>query len=149
MGIGIGVPGPVDFSAGTVVSPPIMPGWDRYPIIETVQQWFPHANVVVDNDVNVMALGEVSLGAARGVSNLISVKIGTGIGAGIICDGKHLPRLERLCRGYRSHLRGQGRPGVRMRQQGLPGEDRRRSGHRGTSAARRTQRPQPDPAGPL
>jgi len=87
-GIGIGIPGPVDFSMGTVVSPPIMPGWDRYPIIQTIQQWFPSANVVVDNDVNVMALGEIHQGAGKGVGNLIFIKIGTGIGAGIICDGK-------------------------------------------------------------
>jgi len=103
MGIGIGVPGPVDFSAGTVVSPPIMPGWDRYPIIETVQQWFPYANVVIDNDVNVIALGEVSLGAARGVSNLIAVKIGTGIGAGIICDGR-IYRGSSGCAGDIGHI---------------------------------------------
>ncbi len=86
-GIGIGIPGPVDFSGGRVISPPIMPGWDRYPIIETVQQWFPSANVVVDNDVNVMALGEVHHGAGQNLDNLIFVKIGTGIGAGIICGG--------------------------------------------------------------
>jgi glucokinase-like ROK family protein len=87
-GIGVGVPGPVDFSVGTLVSPPIMPGWDRYPIIQTMQQWFPSSNVVVDNDVNVMALGEVYQGAGRGIDNLIFVKIGTGIGAGIICEGR-------------------------------------------------------------
>jgi glucokinase-like ROK family protein len=86
-GIGIGVPGPVDFSVGSLVSPPIMPGWDRYPIIETMQQWFPASYVVVDNDVNVMALGETYHGAGKGVDNLIFVKIGTGIGAGIICEG--------------------------------------------------------------
>jgi glucokinase-like ROK family protein len=103
LGIGIGVPGPVDFSAGTVVSPPIMPGWDRYPIIETVQQWFPMANIVVDNDVNVMALGEVSQGAARGVRNLISVKIGTGIGAGIICEG-NIYRGASGCAGDIGHI---------------------------------------------
>ncbi len=103
MGIGIGVPGPVDFSVGTVVSPPIMPGWDRYPIIETVQQWFPYANVVIDNDVNVIALGEVSLGAARGLSNLIAVKIGTGIGAGIICDGR-IYRGSNGCAGDIGHI---------------------------------------------
>jgi glucokinase-like ROK family protein len=102
-GIGVGVPGPVDFSAGTVVSPPIMPGWDRYPIIETVQQWFPHANVVVDNDVNVMALGEANLGAARGVHNLIFVKIGTGIGAGIICEGR-IYRGSSGCAGDIGHI---------------------------------------------
>ncbi len=102
-GIGIGVPGPVDFSVGTVVSPPIMPGWDRYPIIQTVQQWFPSANVVVDNDVNVMALGEINQGAGREVDNLIFVKIGTGIGAGIICDGR-IYRGSSGCAGDIGHI---------------------------------------------
>ena len=102
-GIGIGVPGPVDFSAGTLVSPPIMPGWDRYPIIQTVQQWFPSANVVVDNDVNVMALGEIYQGVGKGVNNLIFVKIGTGIGAGIVCEGK-IYRGASGCAGDIGHI---------------------------------------------
>ncbi|HEX5838025.1 MAG TPA: ROK family protein [Anaerolineales bacterium] len=102
-GIGIGVPGPVDFSAGTLVSPPIMPGWDEYPIIQTVQQWFPSANVVVDNDVNVMALGEIHRGAGGGVDNLIFVKIGTGIGAGIVCDGR-IYRGANGCAGDIGHI---------------------------------------------
>jgi len=102
-GIGIGVPGPVDFSVGTLVSPPIMPGWDRYPIIQTVQQWFPSANVVVDNDVNVMALGEINQGAGKGVDNLIFVKIGTGIGAGIICEG-NIYRGSSGCAGDIGHI---------------------------------------------
>ncbi len=102
-GIGIGVPGPVDFLAGTLVSPPIMPGWDHYPVIQTIQQWFPYANVVVDNDVNVMALGETYQGAGRGVDNLIFVKIGTGIGAGIICEGK-IYRGTNGCAGDIGHI---------------------------------------------
>ncbi|KAF0111935.1 MAG: rok family protein [Chloroflexi bacterium] len=102
-GIGIGVPGPVDFSIGTLVSPPIMPGWDRYPVIQTVQQWFPSANVVVDNDVNVMALGEIYKGAGRGVDNLIFIKIGTGIGAGIVCEGK-IFRGSNGCAGDIGHI---------------------------------------------
>ncbi len=102
-GIGIGVPGPVDFLAGTLMSPPIMPGWDHYPIIQTIQQWFPFANVVVDNDVNVMALGETYQGAGRGLDNLIFVKIGTGIGAGIICEGK-IYRGTNGCAGDIGHI---------------------------------------------
>ncbi len=102
-GLGVGVPGPVDFSAGTLVSPPIMPGWDSYPIIPTIQQWFPAANVVVDNDVNVMALAELSLGAARGVENLIFVKIGTGIGAGIVCED-NMYRGSNGCAGDIGHI---------------------------------------------
>jgi glucokinase-like ROK family protein len=102
-GIGIGVPGPVDFSVGSLVSPPIMPGWDHYPIIQTVQQWFPTSNVVVDNDVNVMALGEIYQGAGKGVDNLIYVKIGTGIGAGIICESK-IYRGSNGCAGDIGHI---------------------------------------------
>jgi len=102
-GIGIGVPGPVDFSAGMLVSPPIMPGWDRYPIIQTVQQWFPSANVVVDNDVNVMALGEIYKGVGKGVDNLVFIKIGTGIGAGIISEGK-IYRGSSGCAGDIGHI---------------------------------------------
>ncbi len=102
-GIGIGIPGPVDFSQGTVVSPPIMPGWDQYPIIQTMQQWFPAANVVVDNDVNVMALGEIYQGAGKGVDNLIFIKIGTGIGAGIICEGE-IYRGASGCAGDIGHI---------------------------------------------
>jgi glucokinase-like ROK family protein len=102
-GIGVGVPGPVDFSLGTLVSPPIMPGWDRFPIIQTIQQWFPSSNVVVDNDVNVMALGEMYQGSGLGVNNLIFVKIGTGIGAGIICEGK-IYRGSNGCAGDIGHI---------------------------------------------
>ena len=102
-GIGVGVPGPVDFSLGTLVSPPIMPGWDRFPIIQTIQQWFPSSNVVVGNDVNVMALGEMYQGSGLGVNNLIFVKIGTGIGAGIICEGK-IYRGSNGCAGDIGHI---------------------------------------------
>lgn len=103
LGIGIGIPGPVDFTHGTVISPPIMPGWDRYPIIQTVSQWFPTANIVVDNDVNVMALGEIHEGNGKGIENLIFVKIGTGIGAGIICNGE-IYRGASGCAGDIGHI---------------------------------------------
>jgi glucokinase-like ROK family protein len=103
IGIGVGVPGPVDFSLGTLVSPPIMPGWDRYPIIQTMQQWSPNIHIVVDNDVNVMALGEVYQGAGKGVDSLIFVKIGTGIGAAIVCEGK-IYRGANGCAGDIGHI---------------------------------------------
>jgi glucokinase-like ROK family protein len=86
-GIGIGVPGPVEFATGRPTSPPIMPGWDDYPVRErfTERHGVP---VWVDNDVNLMALGEYRAGAARGHDAAIFVKVGTGIGAGILIDGK-------------------------------------------------------------
>ena len=86
-GIGIGVPGPVEFATGRPVSPPIMPGWNDYPVRERFST--PHnVPVWVDNDVNLMALGEYRAGVARGHDAAIFIKVGTGIGAGIIIDGK-------------------------------------------------------------
>lgn len=86
--VGIGVPGPVQFATGLLIAPPLMPEWDAFPIRSTIRQTFPAARVVVDNDVNVMALGELRAGAGIGVENFIVVKIGTGIGAGIVCQGQ-------------------------------------------------------------
>ncbi len=88
MGIGIGVPGPVDFLLGSLIYPTIMPGWDQFPIVSYIHETFSNAYVVVDNDVNMMAVGEFIKGAGKGTENQIFVKIGTGIGAGIICEGK-------------------------------------------------------------
>jgi glucokinase-like ROK family protein len=85
--IGIGVPGPVEFGSGLPVSPPIMPGWDGYPIRDRFTARFG-VPVWVDNDVNVMALGEWRHGIARGHDNVVYVKVGTGIGAGLISDGQ-------------------------------------------------------------
>jgi glucokinase-like ROK family protein len=86
-GIGIGVPGPVEFHAGRPISPPIMPGWDGYPIRERFASRY-RAPVWVDNDVNVLALGEWRSGVAAGHDNVVVVKVGTGIGAGVISDGR-------------------------------------------------------------
>ena len=88
LGIGIGVPGPVDFARGVLVAPPLMPEWENYPIRDFFKKTFPSAFVVVDNDVNIMALGEQRAGDGAGVDHFIFVKIGTGIGAGIISNGK-------------------------------------------------------------
>ncbi len=86
-GVGIGVPGPVEFGTGRPISPPIMPGWDGYPIRERFAARHA-APVWVDNDVNVLALGEWRSGIAQGHDNVVVIKIGTGIGAGIISDGR-------------------------------------------------------------
>ena len=85
-GVGIGVPGPVEFATGRPVAPPIMPGWDGYPIRERLAARYD-TPVWVDNDVNVMALGEWQYGVAVGHDNVVFLKIGTGIGAGLISDG--------------------------------------------------------------
>jgi glucokinase-like ROK family protein len=85
-GLGIGVPGPVSFRDGQPVSPPIMPGWDRYPVRELLAREH-HCPVVVDNDVNIMAVGEHHGGVARAADTVLFVKVGTGIGCGITVNG--------------------------------------------------------------
>ncbi|MFD6691574.1 ROK family protein [Micromonospora aurantiaca (nom. illeg.)] len=85
--VGIGVPGPVSFRDGVPVSPPIMPGWDRFPVREllTREHGCP---AVVDNDVNIMAIGERHGGVAHSVDDFLFIKIGTGIGCGIYLHGE-------------------------------------------------------------
>jgi predicted NBD/HSP70 family sugar kinase len=85
-GIGIGVPGPVEHSTGLPRNPPIMPGWDGFPIPERFAERFG-APVLVDNDVNIMALGE-HWSHWRETEHLLFVKVGTGIGCGIVLDGQ-------------------------------------------------------------
>ena len=88
LGIGVGVPGPVDFARGVLVAPPLMPEWENFLIRDFFKKTFTSAFVVVDNDVNIMALGEQRAGDGTGVDHFIFIKIGTGIGAGIISNGK-------------------------------------------------------------
>ncbi|MCX4673161.1 ROK family transcriptional regulator [Streptomyces sp. NBC_01381] len=84
--IGVGVPGPVEFSTGRPVDPPIMPGWHQYPIPEFFAERFG-ARALVDNDVNVMALAEQRR-AFPDTRYLLYIKVGTGIGCGIVADGR-------------------------------------------------------------
>lgn len=103
LGAGVGVPGPVDFDRGCPVSPPIMPGWDRYPVRERLSSALGMP-VVLDNDVNLMALGEYHSGVARKVTSFLFVKIGTGIGCGIVVSGR-LYRGVDGCAGDIGHIR--------------------------------------------
>ena len=102
LAIGVGVPGPVEQASGLLTVPPIMPGWDRFPIREAFAGEYA-APVFVDNDVNVMALGEHWGGVAKGVDDMMFVKIGTGIGSGIIIGG-HLHRGTQGCAGDFGHI---------------------------------------------
>ena len=83
--IGIGLPGPVEHSTGRAINPPIMPGWDRYDVPAHVQRAFD-VPVLIDNDVNIMALGERHAHLAD-VDELVFIKVATGIGAGIVSGG--------------------------------------------------------------
>ena len=86
-GIGLGVPGPVEFASGRPVAPPIMPGWDGYPVRDRLAARYD-APAFVDNEVNAMALGEYRAGRGVGFPDLVLIKIGTGIGAGLISGGR-------------------------------------------------------------
>ena len=88
VGIGVGVPGPVEFVSGVLIAPPLMPLWEGFPIKSFLRARFVNASVVVDNDVNIMAKGEHQAGAGRGMDNFLFIKIGTGIGCGIISNGE-------------------------------------------------------------
>lgn len=84
--IGLGVPGPVDFGSGQLVNPPLMPEWDSFSIRDYLSEAFD-APVFVDNDVNLMALGELWR-LQRSLQNFLVIKVGTGIGCGIVCHGE-------------------------------------------------------------
>ncbi|MFD4256248.1 ROK family protein [Streptomyces sp. NPDC058534] len=85
-GVGVGLPGPVEHSTGKPQNPPIMPGWDGYDVPGRLAADFG-VPVLVDNEVNLMALGEHTTRFAD-AENLILVKVATGIGAGIISNGR-------------------------------------------------------------
>jgi glucokinase len=87
MGIGIGCVGPIDPEKGLVLSPPNLPGWDRVPLKKYLQDEFDF-RVVMDNDANCAGLAEKMFGAGTTVSDLFYFTVSTGIGGGVIIDGK-------------------------------------------------------------
>ena len=88
VGVGIGVPGPIDTRAGIVIRLTNMgPTWDGFPLAQTLAK-LSGLSVVIENDVNVGAVGEHRFGAGRGVSDLIALFVGTGLGGGVILGGK-------------------------------------------------------------
>jgi len=86
-GIGFGFPGQVDYKSGVVRLAPNIPGWVDIPIAKMIEDEF-HIPTRVDNDVRCAALGELNFGAGKGCENLICITVGTGIGSGLIVNGK-------------------------------------------------------------
>ncbi len=87
LAIGIGVPGPILAEAGMVIAPPIMPGWDRFPIRATLEKMW-NVPISLNNDAELGALGEWAYGAGRGELDMAYIKVGTGIGAGLLVEGQ-------------------------------------------------------------
>ena len=86
-GVGISCGGPLDSRRGVVMSPPNLPGWDNIPIVQLVQDacGIP---AVLQNDANACAVAEWKYGAGRGTRNMVFLTFGTGLGAGLVLDGK-------------------------------------------------------------
>lgn len=86
-GIGFGLPGQVDFKSGIVRLITNIPGWVEIPLAKMIEDEF-HIPTRIDNDVRCAALGELNFGAGKGCENLICITVGTGIGSGLIINGK-------------------------------------------------------------
>src|SRR6478672_10949111 len=86
-GIGIGVPGIIEMQTGTLRDSPNLPGWHNYPVRDEIERRLK-TTVVLENDANVAALGEKWLGAATAVDDMIMLTLGTGVGGGIVLEGK-------------------------------------------------------------
>jgi predicted NBD/HSP70 family sugar kinase len=86
LGIGMGLPSPIQYEEGVAFHPAFMPGWHLFPIKDYLKGKY-NCHVFIDNEVNTMALGEFAELKDRNIKNLLCVKVGTGIGAGIIIDG--------------------------------------------------------------
>jgi glucokinase len=87
LAVGVAAPGITDVDAGVVVSVPTMQGWENVPLGRLLAERL-HSQVIVENDVNVAALGEHSYGMAQGEPNFAFVHIGRGVGAGLIVNGQ-------------------------------------------------------------
>ncbi|GAC1636379.1 MAG: ROK family protein [Ktedonobacteraceae bacterium] len=88
-GIGIGAPGPLNSHTGIVYAPPNLPGWENVPVRELFGKQF-HTPIFVENDANAAGLGEYMFGAGRGSRDMVYLTISTGIGGGVIMDGRIL-----------------------------------------------------------
>ena len=105
LAVGVGVPGPVEHRTGRPINPPIMPGWHGFDVPGYLGAHFG-VPVLVDNDVNVMSVGEREA-AWPDVADLVFLKVATGIGAGIICNGELLRGADGVA-GDIGHIRVSG-----------------------------------------
>ena len=85
--IGISCGGPLDSVPGVIMSPPNLPGWDNIPIVRILSEEFG-VPAAVHNDANACALAEWKFGAGKGTRNMVFMTFGTGLGAGLVLDGK-------------------------------------------------------------
>ena len=120
LGIGVGVPGLIDSESGRLLESPNLPGWNDYDVKGEIERRLG-TTVILENDANVAALGELWLGAGRGVESLCMYTLGTGVGGGLVLEGK-------IWRGWNGMAGELGHCNVepeghrlRLRKLGLPG----------------------------
>jgi len=89
LGVGIGVPGYIDIEAGVVLGSANLPGFEGFPVRDRIQEHLG-TPILLENDANAAALGEMWIGAGKDVKDLILLALGTGIGGGIVSGGKVL-----------------------------------------------------------
>ena len=87
VGIGIGVPGIIDMDSGMLRESPNLPGWSDYPVREEIERRL-ETQVILENDANAAAMGEFWLGAARDFPSMLMLTLGTGVGGGLVLDGR-------------------------------------------------------------
>jgi glucokinase len=92
--IGICVPGGVKYETGTIIRAPNVPCLDEFPMASAVSEVLHDLPVILENDANAYAIGEQTFGAAKGFSSAIAVTLGTGVGGGIVIDGKILRGID-------------------------------------------------------
>lgn len=102
LGIGIGMPGPINSKEGVVQFLPNIPGWKKVPFARMIRERLK-LPAFIDNDVNVITLGEWIYGAGKGQENLVCMTLGTGVGGGLILDGR-IYRGENFCAGEIGHM---------------------------------------------
>lgn len=102
-GIGISCGGPLNSARGVILSPPNLPGWDNIPVVAMTETRFGK-KTILQNDANACAVAEWKYGAGKGRSNIIFLTFGTGMGAGLILDGKLYSGTSDLA-GEAGHLR--------------------------------------------
>ena len=87
LGVGVSAPGPVDFERGVLYQPPNLPGWDAVPLANVLRDRLS-LPAFLENDANAAALGESRYGAGRGARHMLYLTISTGIGGGLVLDGR-------------------------------------------------------------
>ncbi len=102
LGVGVGLPGLVDVTRGIVRFLPNIPGWKDVPLKKIMEEKL-RIPIFLDNDVNLITLGEWKFGAGRGIPNMVCVALGTGVGSGLILDNK-LYRGEGFTAGELGHV---------------------------------------------